>query len=377
MRHAWLASARLAASLSLASATLFAQASDALYARFTAITGWELRGYSFDPGIDTKDVSQWNLPFVVVAPLGRSMSVDLTTRYAVGQIETYSGRSATLASFTDTQVRFLYTLRRDRLVATAAFTLPTGTHALSTSQFQVAAAVGSSYLSFPVAGYGTAFGVISGLAYAARAGTWNVGWSGSLRYLGSYQPFATDTLLYRPGVEWRLRAGADRLIGPASRLLLGLTVSTFSTDVYSGSSALLGGWYRPGTRYITDLAFVRVVGRSSVSLALWNYYRRAGVTDTGTNPDTKENVFNGEFRVTYRVTSRLQFEPMVAYRQWNPSDYCGGRLRSGGLLARAALTDRLSATLGGRYDTGWILARGNGFATLEGYGGSVFVRYER
>src|SRR5260370_9393578 len=121
MRHAW-----LAASLSLASATLFAQASDALYARFTAITGWELRGYSFDPGIDTKDVSQWNLPFVVVAPLGRSLSVDLTTRYAVGQIETYSGRSATLPSFTDTQARFLHTLRHDRLVVTAAVTLPTG-----------------------------------------------------------------------------------------------------------------------------------------------------------------------------------------------------------------------------------------------------------
>src|SRR5258708_2516653 len=126
MRHAW-----LAASLSLASATLFAPASDALYSRFTAITGWELRGYSFDPEIDTKDVSQWNLPFVVVAPLGRSLSVDLTTRYAVGQIEMYSGRSATLASFTDTQVRVLYTLRRDRLVPPPPFPLPTPTPPLS------------------------------------------------------------------------------------------------------------------------------------------------------------------------------------------------------------------------------------------------------
>jgi hypothetical protein len=175
------------------------------------------------------------------------------------------------------------------------------------------------------------------------------------------------------GVDWRLRGGADRLIGPASRLLLGLTVSTFSTDLYSGSSALLGGSYRPGTRFIADVAFVRVVGRSSVSLALWNYYRRAGVTDTGTDPDTTKNVFNGELRVAYPVTSLVQFEPMVAYRQWNPSDYCGGRLRSGSLLARAALTDRLSATLGGRYDDGRILARGNGFALLEGYGGSVFL----
>src|ERR1700675_3259937 len=85
--------------------SLHAQASDALYARFNALTGWEVRGFTFDPGIGTKSVSQWNVPFVVVAPLGRKMSVDLTTYYVSGNVETYAGTTQTLSGMTDTQLR--------------------------------------------------------------------------------------------------------------------------------------------------------------------------------------------------------------------------------------------------------------------------------
>jgi hypothetical protein len=377
MRPPRLRCALLAATCTATAGPLRGQASDALYARFNALSGWDVRGYSFDPGIGTKTASEWSMPVVVVAPLGRKASVDVSTHYVSGRVDTYSGSPATLSGFTDTQVRFLYTVDRDRLVGTLSLNLPTGNHTLSPTEFEVAAALGSNYLSFPVANFGTALGMTGGLAYAERLGPWNVGASSSLRYVATYQPFANDTLSYKPGLEVRIRAGADRLIGHASRLLVGLTVSTFSTDVYSGSSAVLPGWYSPGTRFIGELGFVRVVGRSTVSFSAWDYYRPAGLTNAGPNPDTQENVLNGELRVTYPVSPRVQLEPMVAFRQWSPADYLGGRLKSGGLLARAALTDRLSTTIAGRYDGGWILARGHGFAFLEGYGASVLLRYER
>jgi hypothetical protein len=357
--------------------SLAAQASDALYARFTALGGWEARGYTFDPGIGVKSVWQWNVPLVMAAPLDRRVSIDLTTHYASGHIDSYGGGSETLSGLTDTQVRLLYTVNRDRLVGSLSFNLPTGRQTVSTSQFQVAGAVGANYLSFPVSSFGTAFGVTGGVAYAERLGAWNVGVSSSLRYLGTYEPFANDTLSYKPGWEGRLRAGADRLLGETSRLLLGLTVSTFSTDVYSGSSALVSGWYDPGTRFIGELGFARVVGRSTLTFSAWDYYRLVGLGATGPNPETKENVFDSQVRFTHPVTPRVQIEPMLAFRQWSPADYRGGRLKSGGLLARAGLTDRLSATVAGRYDDGWIYARGRGFAFLRGYGASLFMRYER
>lgn len=357
-------------------APLAAQASDALYARFTAVSGWDVRGYTFDSGIGTKAVSQWNLPIVVAAPLGRKVSIDLATHYASGRVSTYAGGSETLSGFTDTQVRLLYTVNRDRLVGTVSFNLPTGQRTLSASQFQIAAAVGSNYLSFPVSSFGTALGVTGGLAYAERRGAWNVGLSGSLRYVGSYSPFAADTLSYKPGLEGRVRAGADRLIGRASRLLLGLTMSTFSTDVYTGSSAVVSGWYSPGTRFIGELAFVRVIDRATLTFSAWDYYRLTGLANAVQVSETKENVFDGELRLTYPVTTRVQLEPMVAFRQWSPADYRGGRLKSGGLLMRAGLTDRVSVTVAGRYDGGWVYARTRGFAFLQGYGGSLFLRYE-
>lgn len=363
---------------------LAAQGSDALYTRIDAITGWELRGYTFDPwtGANAADqprsVSEWSLPFVVAAPVAGRLSVDLATRYARGEVESYSGARATLSGFTDTQVRFLYTLNRDRLVGSLSFNLPTGKSTLDSSQFRVAGAIGGNYLSFPVANFGTAFGVTGGVAYADHVGAWNLGISSSLRYLATFQPFLNSALSYNPGVEGRVRVGADRLLGSASRLLLGLTVSTFSTDVYSGASGF--GPYGPGTRFISELVFVRVVGRSTVTASAWDSYRLAGDSAGLPSPATKENVLNGELRVSYPVTPRVQVEPMVAFRQWSPVDYRGGRLTSGGLLVRGSLTDRLSATVQGRYDGGWIYAQSNGSGAstnLRGYGASVFLRYER
>jgi len=141
-----LACALLAATCTATAAPLLGQASDALYTRFTALSGWDVRGYSFDPGIGTKTASEWSMPVVVVAPLGRKVSVDLSTHYVSGRFEGYSGSSATLSGFTDTQVRFLYTVNRDQLVGTLSLNLPTGNHTLSPSEFEVAAALGSNYL---------------------------------------------------------------------------------------------------------------------------------------------------------------------------------------------------------------------------------------
>ena len=359
---------------------LGAQASDALYDRFNALSGGEFRRYAFDSGIGIKSITQWSLPLVLVTPVGRSISVDLTSYFVSGRVETYGGGDSskqTLSGLTDTQLRVLYTLRRDRAVASLSFNLPTGRHSLSTSQSQVNGAVGSNYLSFPVSSLGTAFGVTGGLAYAQQAGSWNLGFSGSLRYLASYEPFSDQSVSYSPGVEVRIRAGADRLLGRSARLLLGLTTSTFSSDLFTGTGTITGGTYRPGVRFIGDLAYLRVIGRSTLSLAAWDFYRLAGDTNSASNPETKENVLNAELRFAHPVASRLQLEPMVGFRQWSPADYRGGRLYAAGLTARYGINDRLSASVSGRLDTGWVNSRGLGFAHLTGSGFTLWVRYQR
>ncbi len=70
----------------------------------------------------------------------------------------------------------------------------------------------------------------------------------------------------------------------------------------------------------------------------------------------------------------------MPFGEGGPADYRGGRLKWGGVLVTGCLTERLSATVQGRYDGGWIYARSNGSTAatfLQGYGVSVFLRYER
>jgi hypothetical protein len=271
----------------------------------------------------------------------------------------------------------LYTLDRDRAVASLAINLPTGQHSVSTSQFAIAGSVGSNFLSFPVSSFGTAFGVTGGLAYALPAGAWNVGLSGSVRYVGSYSPFSDQGVSYKPGLEMRLRAGADRVIGQSSRVLLGLTTSTFSSDEFTGSGTFSGLTYKPGLRFIGDAAYLRVIGRSTLTFSAWDYLRAAGDTNSVSNPDSKENVFNAEVRFAHPVAPRLTLEPLVSFRQWSPSDYRGGRLYSGGLAARYTINDRLSASLDGRLSSGWVYVRTRGRANLTGTGLQLFLRYQR
>jgi hypothetical protein len=111
-----------------------------------------------------------------------------------------------------------------------------------------------------------------------------------------------------------------------------------------------------------------------VALTAWNLYRLAGSGRAGSIPETQENVFNAELRLSYPM-GRLAIEPLVAVRQWNSADYLGGRVGSGGITLRAGLTQALTLTATGRYDVGWI-SNGLTSANLQGYGASLFLRVE-
>jgi hypothetical protein len=358
-------------------APLRGQGSDALYARFNALSGMELRSFSFDSGLSVTRASQWHVPIVFVAPLGRKLAVDLSTAVVGSSLTTTSGTEK-INGFTDTQLRFLYTLQRDRLAATLLLNVPTGQHSVTSPQFAVSGAVGSNFLSFPVSALGTAFGVTGGLAYAARAGAWNLGLGGSVRYLGAYEPFSDAALTYTPGIEARLRAGLDRLIGARTRILVGLTGSTFSTDEYTGGgSVVTAGSYKPGARIISDLGLVQVVGRTTFVLAGWDYYRLAGRQGDSTATASKENVLNLELRAGFRASARVRLEPVVAFRQYQAAGALAGRLYTGGVRAEFGVSEHLAAQLGGRFDSGWVVAQEGGFATLTGLGASLLVRYQR
>ena len=357
--------------LFMLAAPLWSQGATALYSRWNALSGFEFQRYGFAQGLVVQSASQWSLPLVVVAPLGRQMSLDLTTHLAHSQITDSAGTSVDFTGLTDTQLRLLYTVGRDRAVASLSVNLPTGKHSFSATQFGVSSAVGSNFLSFPVSNLGTSFGITGGLAYAVPADGWNVGLAGSVRYQSRYRPLSDSsaTLSYDPGLESRLRIGADRLIGQRGRFLLGFTYSSFSTDQFSGG-ALVNGWFNPGSRFIGDVGYAYTWGRSTLTLGAWDFYRLSGrsSTDTAGTNESNENIFNTELRLARQLSPRVVIEPLVGYRHWN----LGGRLYSFGVNGRFGISDSFSGIASARVSPGSVDG-----AHVTGLGLSLLLRYQR
>lgn len=369
-----------------AAGTLHGQSSDALYTRWAGYTGFQFQSYSISGAAPSKS-TEWAIPFVMVAPLGDRMSADLTGHYANAKVSTSRQPDATLNGLTDTQVRLLYTLNRDRAVASLSFNLPTGKHTLTSQEFGVYGAIGSNYLSFPVSDFGSAFGVTGGIALAVPAGSWNVGLSGAVRYTGSYTLFADTAGAgqgYKPGVEFRGRLGADRLVGQKSRLLLGLTASTFSNDQLSGpsSATVVSGKLAPGLRVIGDAGWASALGSTTLTIGVWDYYRVHGTfTDTANTAfqTPSENILNAEARLTFAASPRLSVAPLVSVRNWSVGGQSGGTYFGGGLAARFGLSDQFSAGLEGRYSSGKALDQQAVPATLVSFTGAtlqLLVQYQ-
>src|SRR4029077_4776243 len=117
--------------ISAGAGSLHGQASDALYTRWAGYTGFLFQSYSLASPAGSK-TSEWSVPVVLVAPLGDRMSADLTAHYASATHNNGAGASdQTLSGLTDTQLRLLYTLNRDRAVVSLSINLPTGQHNLT------------------------------------------------------------------------------------------------------------------------------------------------------------------------------------------------------------------------------------------------------
>jgi hypothetical protein len=189
----------------------------------------------------------------VLIPFGKRFSVDIGTA-ATTAVADAIGREESFSGFTDTQLRGSYVFGNDRVVTSLMVNIPTGQETQSLKEFDVTSNVASNFLLFPVNSYGNGFSATGGVAVAIPAGSWNVGVAGSLRLNSEYQPFSdpgSTSVRYQPGLEGRIRAGADRLIG-SSRLVLGLTFSTFDNDQFTGLAAG-SGRYSPGSRLIGEV----------------------------------------------------------------------------------------------------------------------------
>jgi hypothetical protein len=342
-----------------------------VYPRRVLAGGIEARGYSFASGFASASVSQVSSPIAAVIPLGERLAFDIGTAYADTRREAPDGTEGEISGFTDTQLRASYVFGQDQVVATLVANLPTGTRTeTNLPDLQAAGAISSSFLLFPVNSYTNGASLTGGLAFGFQAGSWNLGLAAGARVSGEYEPYAGTDVTYQPGLEGRLRLGADRLIG-SSRLSLGFTVSDFGTDEFTNGS------YRPGNRLVGEATLLAPVGGSTLTAYVWDYYRSNSDDGANTLGDygNAENLLDAGVTATSPLTPSLSLLSLVEMRAWSP-DGGHGFLAGAGLGLRLAACDHFSVSAGGRLDTGSIASPSGTDYDLSGWGATGFVRYE-
>jgi hypothetical protein len=336
--------------------------------------GPQFASYTFSAPINEK-VSQIAFPFFVAIPVTSAFTVDVGTAFAITSYERRgfdTGGNPTLteselSGLTDTQLRASYSIGQDLLVLTAGLNLPTGSATVTPEELPAATVIGSDFLSFPVAGFGSGMGMTGGFALARPMGDWNWGFAASMRYAGEYEPFedgSGTTTKFQPGPEYRVRTGLDHPFG-TGRIAFGVTYSKFGDDKANATS------YSTGDRYIGTFSLGSSFRNgTNYQFVLWNLFRSAGnLIDGATLPQS--NITNASLSFGVRGPADISFEPTLE-----------SRIRTG-----AGIGTSILGQLGARAVVnrgGWAVVPGFGFsmgtmedATLTGFRGSLAVRLGR
>jgi hypothetical protein len=359
------------ATLLLVALPAAAQAQQALFPQASLLGGIEAKQYSFEGGSHVRQIA---FPVAVAVPLGRRASLDIGTYYASTSVKS-GGETSTFSGLTDTQLKLSYVLGNDALVASLMVNLPTGEKTTTSEKFGIGAAASSAFLLFPVNSYGTGTSITPGLAGATTVGSWNLGLAASVRWSAKYQPF-NDTDLedarYKPGVETRIRLGADRLMG-RSRFTIGGTYSTFANDQLNGGG-FGTGTYDPGNRFLIDASLLTPIANGNVSFYAWDYHRSiSNSTDSG-SVGGKENIFSVGAAGSFPIGRNTSLEPVADTRFWSPESG-SGTLFGFGTGVRFALGNSFTLVPAAKLEFGSIKADGGDSNTLKGWSLSTLFRY--
>lgn len=348
---------------------------NSFYSGRTATSGVLFKTYSFGDGAEFEKASQIAVPLAIVMPINERLSVDIGAYYAMTSSETATEGSHSVSGLTDVQLRGSYTLGRDAAVLSLLVNLPTGVKFDSTDAITAGAAA-SNFLLFPVNSYSNGLSVTGGAGVARKLGDWGIGLAASFRWSSEYSPYTEGTfgdLTYEPGVEGRIRLGADRTMGQG-RFRIGLTYSSFGDDTFGGGSGS-DTKYSPGNRFTTEGSYTWPGMGGTLSAYVWNYHRSTGAADSA-DVSNGENILTAGLMARRPMGPNTTFEPTVEGRFWSYNGGAGGG-KVVGLVAgvRHRLNETMSIVPSVRAEFGSLDLVGGDSASLMGLGASVFLRY--
>lgn len=273
-------------------------------------------GYTLDQSGTKLKVTQLSLPFGFIKPLTQKLTFDVGTAFASSTVDDGTTKS-TLSGFTDTQVRFNYSVN-DFFIVTAGVNVPTGQYKVAPDKVTAAGQIGNDFLAFPVSSYGNGLAGTGGVAFAQSLGEWNLGVGGSFRKSTEFGAFetGTSTLKFQPADEVRARVGLDREIS-GGRVMFGVIYSKFGNDATKDDTVRTT--YSSGDRLIGQAG----VSTGRLYVGGWLLHHAEGQTAAGTAPS--ENIANILTELSVDVGS-MTWQPSLELRGWTRDNKNAGEL---------------------------------------------------
>lgn len=362
---------RLSALPLLAAVPSILAAQSTIYPGAFGVAGAEVRSVSYGEGLALRDAAQMVFRAFGGVPAAPRLYLDVVANYAATRLRGADGTQVDLEGPTDTQVRAAYTLGRNRAVLSLMVTLPTGEEQVSNTDLPLLRLIAKNFLPFPVSSYGAGPGVTGGATFAQAFGPWTVGLAGSLRYLSRYSPFADVDTEYQPGLESRVRIGVRRPLGDYTSATAGFTFSTFGADDFSGEQSFS---YRPGNRYVGELLVSHQVGRGTLRVFGWGFFRNPADSSGTSVLRAKEHILYGGVNWSLPVGQRASLDPVLDARSWTAADGARGRLAAASAGARLSLSQSLTLAPSLRLEIGNLTETQATEASFLGLTASVFLR---
>lgn len=273
---------------------------------------WE--SYSFDEGLVYEDLSEFSFPVVVDVRFGERTSLVLSSGFASVSATAVPGTPAddvSISGLLDTEARLTYELLPRTLSLIVSGILPTGVTEIATAQSSALGLIASEVLDFSIVRLGSGGGVGVGFVGAVPVGDLALGLGATFNTSGEFAPIA-DGPDYRPGTEFRIRAGLEGPVARATYLRVAGIYALRGADEVAGVSPgdpggqfSLYGAVEQGLGSSTLGGYAFASGRSEPSL---------GQTPVGLNvlPESRTYAVGTFLSVPLRTADVLT--PRVEYR---------------------------------------------------------------
>jgi len=313
--------------------------------------------YSFEDGLAlSKEVrlqrlTAWTFPFVLgVSPNSRTrLTVSSTFLRAQGDVLTDGvAGSVSFAGLSDVEGRFALEVVPGRLTVFATGALPRGNETLTGANRLVANALATDVLPLAARNPGTGGNLGGGFAAGLPVGGMALGVAASLTQFSAFQPLDGSTATFKPGNEWRIRAGAEGRVAARTYLRVAGIFSRRSDDEIGGTALTAAA-----PSYAGYLSVDQAVGRSALSVWAVDLFRSRSQVENG-SLRPRGNLLIGGFRVTTPLSRSLSIAPRSEVRHSRLAATLAGEDLSShsttwrfGTEVRADVTSRLQLILEG------------------------------